>query len=231
MSSQELLPPAITERSVARPLISRAVGHYRDAKRATIQVMADIRLLQDGQVHILYGYSNFAHWAEDTFEGLAAGNVRQLARCGAIALKLQEYGYLDLRKPEGVGTSALRELSTVNGRYGVEKMIETFLTARGLVEPDKEVVGTTVLAAMQLLMPPVPDSSENEKPIQESETHEPEDDGHPEKIKELIEHIRDLAYDLPESLKDLQGATRQLSDEMASTSINKDQTWIGDEHE
>jgi hypothetical protein len=113
----EILPEQYSSRSEARPVIQQALTHYREAKRATIQVMADLRRLQDRGVHLLYGERNFSTWAEQTFEGMSAGNVKQLTRAGGVALALEENGRLDLRKPSGIGTTGLRELSVISNEY------------------------------------------------------------------------------------------------------------------
>lgn len=218
----EILERAIASRQDARPIIQQALRHFREAKRATIQVMADIRTLQNGEVHILYGYRNFAKWAEDTFEGLQAGNVRQLTRAGAVALELDSRGLIDLRKPEGIGTTGLRDLSVIANNLGVDKMVEIFLIAKGMLEPGKEVVGTTVQAAMHSLMPPVPS---NEMPPLDLPLGE-EPKRFSDKIEELIERIRDLAWDLPDTRDELSQATIQLQHEMIGADSSEDQQWI-----
>jgi len=211
----DILERAVTSRQEARPLIQTAVRHFREARRATIQVMADLRTLQNGEVQVLYGYKNFAQWAEDTFEGLRAGNVRQLTRAGAIALELHDRGLIDLRKPEGIGTTGLRELSVISKEHGVEKMIEVFLTARGMLDEGREISDTTVKAAIRVLMPPA-----NEKVISASTeiavaaADEEELEGYSPEVRELIERIRDLSWDLPESAGELQDETERLREMM-----------------
>ncbi len=228
---QDILGPAITERAVARPLIQAAVTHFREARRATIQVMADLRRLQDGQVHALYGYTNFAKWAEDTFEGLAAGNVRQLCRAGAVALELDRRGLIDLNNPKGVGTTGLRGLSVIAGTYGDDKMAEVFLTARNMIEPGEWVSGTNVDAAMRLLMPPaqVEQAVLDEQSQAEAEYEEDEEEEQTEysaRVNELMDRIRDLSWDLPGSTDDLVHATVQLKRQIAQETAEGDQTWI-----
>ena len=229
--SQDILGPAITERAIARTLIQAAVTHFREARRATIQVMADLRRLQDGQVHSLYGYTNFAKWAEDTFEGLAAGNVRQLCRAGAVALELDKRGLIDLNNPKGVGTTGLRGLSVIAGTYGDDKMAEVFLTARNMIEPGEWVSGTNVDAAMRLLMPPaqVEQAVLDEQSQAEAEYEEDEEEEQTEysaRVNELMDRIRDLSWDLPGSTDDLEDATHQLKRQIAQEMTEGDQTWI-----
>lgn len=228
---QDILGPAITERAVARPLIQAAVTHFREARRATIQVMADLRRLQDGQVHALYGYTNFAKWAEDTFEGLAAGNVRQLCRAGAVALELDRRGLIDLNNPKGVGTTGLRALSVVAGTYGDDKMAEVFVTALNTIEPGVWVSGTNVEAAMQLLTPPaqvdqaVLDEQSQAEAEYEEDTAE-EQTEYSATVTELMNRIQDLSWDLPDSTDDLEDATHQLKRQIAQETAEGDQTWI-----
>jgi hypothetical protein len=223
----EILDRAYANRQEARPAIQQATKHYREARRATIQIMADMRILQGRDVHVLYGYKNFSLWAEATFEGLAAGNVRQLTRAGAIALELNARGLIDLKDPKGIGTTGLRELSTVANEFGDDKMIEVFKTARDMLESGKEVSSTTVQAAMRLLMPP---AKEEEPTESEVESEEENDQGleplYSPKVSELIGHIQDLSWDLPETADEIKDAAEQLKRELAGADINQDQIWI-----
>lgn len=208
---QEILGPAIRTREEAAPLIADATSHFRIARRATIQVMADLRRLQDGQVHILYGYKNFSAWAAQTFPGLAPGNVRQLCRAGAVALELDRRKLIDLREPEGVGTTGLRELSTVAGTYGDDKMAEIFSVARKMIEPGEWVSATNVEAAMRLLMPPATPEPPIESEAIEQLIEEDEDPDHSPAVQELKDQITDLSWDLPDSLQDVLAACDRLA--------------------
>jgi hypothetical protein len=230
-TNPEILPPVIRDQGEADRLIKIAVEHFRAARKATIQTMADLRRLQDADVHVLYGYKNFAKWAEDRFEGLAANNVRQLCRAGAVALELDRRKLIDLENPKGVGTTALRELATISGSFGNNKMAEVFVTARGMLQGKTEVSNVTVEAAMKLLMPPaepVDYLNDQETSLEQPFPDEPED---PEteysaKVAELIDHIRDLSYDLPESLAELNETSEQLANQLSAEKSDKDQTWI-----
>lgn len=227
---QEVLEAAVASKSEARKMINQAVQHFRTARRATIQVMADLRRLQDGGVHLLYGERNFATWAEQTFDGLAAGNVKQLTRAGAVALELDRRKLIDLNKPEGIGTTALRELSVIANDYGNDKMVEIYKTARDMIEPDREVSSTTVKAAMTLLMPPPKDENvdipEALEPVEDEDEDEDESERYSPKVRELIERIRDLSWDLPESTGELEETTAQLKRELAKGDSSEDETWI-----
>lgn len=232
MTRQEILDAAITSRSEARRYIDQALRHYRLARRATIQVMADLRRLQDGGVHLLYGEQNFSLWAEKTFDGLAAGNVRQLTRAGGIALELDKRGLIDLEKPEGyVGTTGLRELSVIANDFDDDKMAEIFVMARESVEEGKEVSGTAVKAALHRLMPPTnpelvtPPALRMDEP-EDDEPYGEYDDGVSEKERELIDRIRDLAFELPESREELEQAVKALKREQDKASAKDDEKWI-----
>ena len=226
---QEILGPPLGSREQAEPLIRDAIIHFREAKRATIQVMADLRRLQDGQVHVLYGYANFSKWAEDNFQGLAAGNVRQLCRAGAIALELDRRGLIDLRDPKGVGTTGLRELSTVAGTYGDDKMAEVFVTAKGMIDADAEVSGTTVESAMRILMPP---AEPVDVPVVDytdaQELEGDEDEQYSPKVNELLDRIRDLSWEIPddEPMSELIQTILQLKRELKGKVSDADQDWL-----
>ena len=227
---QEILGPPLGSREQAEPLIRDAIIHFREAKRATIQVMADLRRLQDGQVHVLYGYANFSKWAEDNFQGLAAGNVRQLCRAGAIALELDRRGLIDLRDPKGVGTTGLRELSTVAGTYGDDKMAEVFVTAKGMIDANAEVSGTTVESAMRMLMPPA-ERVEIPEPIHDTDANEledSEDEHYPPKVNELLDRIRDLSWEIPDDqpMSELIQTILQLKRELKGKVSDADQDWL-----
>ena len=226
---QEILGPPLGSREQAEPLIRNAIIHFREAKRATIQVMADLRRLQDGQVHVLYGYANFSKWAEDNFQGLAAGNVRQLCRAGAIALELDRRGLIDLRDPKGVGTTGLRELSTVAGTYGDDKMAEVFVTAKGMIDANAEVSGTTVESAMRILMPP---AEPVDVPVVDytdaQELEGDEDEQYSPKVNELLDRIRDLSWEIPddEPMSELIQTILQLKRELKGKVSDADQDWL-----
>lgn len=231
MAKQEILPPAITSRDTAAPLIKVAIEHFHEAKRASIQVMADLRRLQDASVHLLYGEKNFARWAASTFEGMRENNVRQLCWAGSIALELDRRGLIDLDNPKGIGTTGLRELATVSSTYGDDKMAEAFVTARNMLDGKSEITGVTIEAAMRMLMPPAePIELDNDGPTERDLGTEYEDDEpqteYSDKVTELIEQIRDLSWDLPETAQDVIIATEALARQLALEKAGEDQTWI-----
>lgn len=235
----EVIPEQYSSRSAALPVVRQAQKHYKEAKRATIQVMADLRRLQDGGVHLLYGERNFATWAEDTFEGLSAGNVKQLTRAGEIALELERHGRLNLSKPEGIGTTGLRELSVISNEYGVEKMVEVFDTAKGMLEDGREVSSTTVKAAMHLLMPPAEPRLEVPAALNEDEDESDEAQGYtvdPKRkgIEERINHIQDLLWDVtgedmgPSAYAEAMDEMQRLGKELRGEKLSDDKKWLGE---
>lgn len=228
----EVLDPAFTSRTEAAPLLKQAQRHFQEARRATIQVMADLRQLQDRGVHLLYGEPNFSNWAAETFEGLSAGSVKQLIRAGGVALVLDKYGRIDLKRPQGIGTTGLRSLSVIANDYGNAKMLEVFDTAKGMVEDGKEISDTTIKAAMQLLMP----APAIELEIPESLPEDPDqDDSESEEVvrselEERISHIQDLLWDVgdgdenayAEAMEEMQRLGRVIRGEATP----EDEAWL-----
>lgn len=227
----DIIPEQYSSRSAALPVVRQAQKHYREAKRATIQVMADLRRLQDGGVHLLYGEKNFATWAEDTFEGLSAGNVKQLTRAGEVALELERHKRLDLSNPKGVGTTGLRELSVIANEYGIDKMVEVFDTAKGMLDEGREVSSTTVKAAMHLLMPPA------EPRVEVPEALKDEDEGGDEynpalrtELQERINHLQDLLWDIGDgdesAYAEAMDAMTRLGRLLKDESTADDEAWL-----
>lgn len=194
----DILEPAFSSRTQAAPLLKQAQKHFQEARRATIQVMADLEELRSRGVHLLYGEPNFSNWAAEQFEGLSAGSVKQLMRAGRVALTLDKYGRIDLKRPKGIGTTGLRALSVISNDFGNAKMLEVFDTAQGMVEDGREISDTTIKAAMSLLMPPaaveleVPESLPEES---EGEANESEEIVKTD-LEERISHIQDLLWDI-----------------------------------
>lgn len=232
-----ILEPQYTTRAEAAPVVKRALRNYGQAKRTTLQVMADLRTLQDRGAHILYGEQNFATWVEQTFDGLNASNVKQLTRSGGVLLELDKRKLIDIygvkAKPAPVGVRGLRALSVVANTYGDDKMAEVFVTALGMVE-DRDVSERTVQAAMQLLMPAaatdleVPEALEvGEGGESEEELTEPIDDGLPAATKERVQHIQDLSWDLPETAGELALEAVALEKELRGEELTEDERWLG----
>jgi hypothetical protein len=228
----EVLDPVYTTRAEAAPVVNRALRNFRTAKRTTLQVMADLRTLQDREAHILYGERNFATWAEDTFDGLQASNVKQLTRAGGVALELQRRKLIDISKGAPIGSTGLRELSVVANTYGDDKMAEVYATALGMVE-GRDISDRTVQAAMQLLMPPaatdldIPEAAIAENEDEDELTAAADDEADvSEATAERIDRIRDLTWDLPETADELAGEVASLQRELNGETLDDDGKWL-----
>lgn len=231
----DILPPTYKSRSEAAPVLNRALKNFRTAKWTTLQVMADLRTLQDRGAHILYGEPNFAIWVSETFDGLQASNVRQLTRAGGVALELQSRRLIDISKIDGapVGTTGLRELSVIANTFGEDKMAEVFVTAIGIAG-DRDVSDKTVKAAMRLLMPPaatdleIPEALDID-PDGETEddlSEEDENDEMPKSMRERIDLIRDLTWDLPDTADALEQAVAAFQRELKGQPLEGDEKWL-----
>jgi hypothetical protein len=196
----EILEPQWQSKEQAAVVFNRAQKHWTTGQAAMIQIMADLRILQDGGIHLLYGERNFATWAEQAFDGLSATNVKQLTRCGGVALELQRHGRLNLEKPVGVNGRGLRELSTVLKTFGLDVMLRAFDAAR--TASDRDVNDDRVRAVMQLLIQSPATELEIPAALPGADDEEEEEDDDPwsetinDELQETIEKIRDYLYEL-----------------------------------
>lgn len=194
----DVLEPQLTDKQAAI-LTRRALKHFHDAKRATIQVMADLRRLQNGGVHLLNGEKNFFRWAEDTFDGMSAGNAKQLARAGAVAIELEDAGRIDLNKPAGIGTTALRALSVIANDEGSERMVEVYDTARRLAAPDRDLNEGHIEAATRLLLPgDEPAAVEHDEHDEPSLDHDEDEDEGESELRAKVAEVQDVLWELGE---------------------------------
>lgn len=201
----EIVEPLFQKPSEARPFVNQAIKHFKEAKRATIQVMADLCLLHDRGAHVVYGEPRFAVWAANTFDGLGVSNVENLIHAGRVVQELDRAGRIDLSTPEGVGTTALRALSPVLTKHGADKMLEVFDTAKEKLEPGRDMSGSRVLGAQELLgLRPVvvldiplalPEDTEDDEP---TKPPSPLDEDDPERLvlPEIYEFIAKINDDL-----------------------------------
>src|SRR5271154_3540746 len=231
----EILDPQFTSKEEARPLVRQAQQHFKDAKRTTIQTMADLAALQDRGAHLLYGESSFVAWAVQTFDGIGESSVKQLCRTGRVALQLGKNNRLDLSRPTGIGTRALRELATVEGDFGTAKMIETYDTAKTLLDGDKDMSEVTVKAALRLL---VSGRTEQEKVdldipkaliMEDNDDDEYDKDGRPSADTiafELTATLSDLSFDLPDTKTEMVATLDTLKQHLEGKSTDNDQAWI-----
>jgi len=204
----------------------RAVSLYGTAQQTTVQFAAELRRLQDGGAHLSRGYANFGEYAEHTFEGLTKVNAQMISRQGAVLLILEANGRIKLEgKGENLpGTTGVRVLAKLLKEYGQDTMLQIYDRA---AENGKVLEANVVAAQRELLTPPVHELGEGAKP--EVEPDEGEDDwseGHSDKVQELIDNIRDLSWNLPESADELSEAIERLKAEVANESTSEDQQWL-----
>jgi hypothetical protein len=193
--------------------------------------MAELRLLQNGGVHLLHGESDFKRWAERTFDGI--GGVWQLTRCGEVLLQLEQAGRIDLANPKGVGTSGLRELSNVLNSYGVKRMVEVYDNARrvqDMTEPDADVLQRHVESALTLLLPP-PTVSLNEPPALLDEEETTDEEIITSVLVERVHRIHDLLFEISEdddkttAYTEAMAEMRRLGAELKGETTD-DEEWI-----
>jgi hypothetical protein len=207
MDELEVLEPAFASRSEASPLVRSSQRSWRETSRGAIRFAVELRQLYERSAHTLYGYSNFSAWAEQTYEGLGSSSVKQFTRAGAVALALDRHNRLSLVDPTPtIGTTGLRDLSTVLNSYNEDTMVQVFDLAQQR-RPEQPVSGDAVKeAARQLEVAPPP----KRKPIPVPDPPEDDaddDDFDPEEDEDEIE-LHDRIDALSDRLMDL----RTLSD-------------------
>lgn len=229
----EVIQPRFKDREEADPLVKRAASHFAEAKRTTIQFAADLSELQDREAHTHYGYTSFMDWAAATFDGLSRDSAKHLARCGRVVIVLIEEGRLSANRPSGVGTRALRELASIHGEYGREKMVEAYdIAANHPDSVDRDVNESQVKAAMRLLVTGTPSPQRTELEIPESlpepDSDTDEIDDEPEsQMQELIDMLRDLMYDDPLDVLAIREAVDRYERALKGEATPEDQRWLG----
>jgi hypothetical protein len=183
----EVLGPALSK-SEARPLLNTARRHYRTASRSLVQFCADLRRLQDGGAHVLYGFDNFGRFAEIEFDGLSAASAKQLSRQGHAALELAAAGRISL---DGLGrdlpgTTGLRALASVLNQHGPEVMLNVY-DAAAAARPGRPVVADAVHDAMRALVRPAAPAIEPPEDWGEDEPELPDEE--PEEMHELRDRV------------------------------------------
>jgi hypothetical protein len=183
----EVLGPALS-RSEARPLLNQARRHYTTATRSLIQFAADLRRLQDGGAHLLYGFDNFGTFAEHEFEGLSSASARQLTRQGHAALELEAAGRISLegRGRDLPGTTGLRALASVLNQHDTATMLAVYDRAAA-ERPGRPVVAQSVHDAMRALVRPEPPAIEPPGDWGEDEPELPDEE--PEAMHDLRDRI------------------------------------------
>ena len=166
----EVLEPRLAK-SEALPLIRSAQRHWRTARRATLLLCAELRKLQDGEAHRLYGYANFGQFCvEKIAPELTEGQATKFSWQGAPLLVLERHERLSLndRAELPVGTTGAQALSTILRKQGEEAMLEAFDVARSL-KPGRPLSDVTVARARRELSPPKP----RQEPVEPQEPREP----------------------------------------------------------
>lgn len=227
----EVLAAALTRRA-ARDLTNQAKRHWRTAARNATQFAAELRRLQDGQAHFEYGFDNFGAFAEHTFDGLTAASAKQFSRMGAVLLTLERHGRIDLEGRDLPGTTALRELSAIHGKYDEAAMLAVYDHATTL-RPGRTVVEADVkAAARELLRPQIrpapalvqaePEDVPDEDVPDDLEEEDDEDEASPDAVQrfeQLSEYVSDLRLSFgqdPTRVHDLLGLARLELDRIES---------------
>jgi hypothetical protein len=225
MPNQEILPPVLSK-SDTKTLEKQAQRHYSRAQIDIVLFAADLARLQEGRAHKVRGYGQFGKYAESIFEGLTSNNAMQIVRQGVVLLKLErsERIRLEADEPNLPGTTGLRELSVIAKRFGDEIMLQTWDQT---VAIGGKVTGERVLAALGTFIQAAEPTLQLE---QESSEIEDEPYGEynediSEIERELIDRIRDLSYELPDSLPDLEQAVKALKAEQAKADTTEDDNW------
>jgi hypothetical protein len=219
--------PAFTNKDAER-IEAEAVKHYQLGQRYAMLFAAELRRLQRGSAHLLRGYSSFGPYAESVFEGMTASNAVQISRTGEILLILEESNRINLKDKDCKlpGTTGLRALAVMYKQFGQAVMLSIYDKA---VASGRPLVEDTVKAAAQELLAPIANEPQELGPGAEEEEdpeEEDEEDKLPKKVQELIDHIRDLSYDLPNSIAELQETMDRLKAELDGENWAEDEKWI-----
>jgi hypothetical protein len=225
----EVLGPALS-RSETLGLERHATKLYETGQRTVVQFAADLYKLQEGQAHILRGFTNFGEYASTRFEGLGAVNAMQIARQGRVLLVLEKAGRINIDKGENLpGTTGLRALAKILKDLGADTMVAIHDRAAlsGKVTDERVAAATAELIAPQVHeLGAGVDEAPTEDDEDEDEENGYDDDKMPPKVRELIEYIRDLSWELPGSAEDITKATERLKDEIANADTSEDSKWI-----
>jgi hypothetical protein len=200
--STEVLGPRLSK-AEARPLIQSCKRHWRAAHRGTLLACAEMRKLQEGEAHLEYGYSNFAHFCvTEVTPELTEGQAKKFSWRGAPLLALERHGRLSLaeRATLPVGTTGAQALASILNQQGEEKMLEVYDLARSL-KPGPVSDVTVKRAARELLPERTPTSDatealevlESESEPYASEQDEPYD---PAQLPDELEQTRLVLEDL-----------------------------------
>jgi hypothetical protein len=155
-----------------------------------MQFAAELRRLQDAQVHVARGYTNFGHYLEDTFEGLSYINGMQIARQGKVLLVLEARERIDLKDPKSLpGTSGVRDLCVILNKYDEETMLKVYDRA---AEHGKVISRTVQAAIMEHVDQIAPPPQLELTTSTEKDDVEDDDDGYNEEHADLIDKLGTL---------------------------------------
>lgn len=227
--SGEVLQP-LSKRE-ADAIETRAHKLWDTFRRTGLQFAAELRRLQDGGAHLTKGYTNFGEYVEATFPDMTMSNAQQLSRMGGALLLLEENNRIDLRNKElPIGATGARALAKVYKDLGKDAALAIYDEAAShgrMVTEDMIAAAVAKLIAPKVEeLGPGADEAPTVDPEEDDEDDGYTEDKYPQKVSELMQHIQDLAWDLPESAPDLQRATEQLQAELRGEDTSKDEKWL-----
>lgn len=213
------------DKSDADKVEAKAVKLYESLERGSCQFAAFIRQLHDGNAHLLRGYSSFGKYIEATFPGMTPVNAYALSRQGNVLLILEKSGRISLEgKGENIpGTTGVRALSVIIKKYGEEAMLGIYDQA---MATDRKITDETVQASTAQLIQVEPAGELEMGEPEEDEEDEDDEPQLPEKVQELVDHARDLAWGLPETADELEDVLKTLKAEEEKASTTEDEKWI-----
>ena len=204
------MPSEVLETSLTRSealTIERAAKKHLDAfSRGGFALAVDLRRLQDGGAHLLYGYPHFGEYIEAKFAGrISSGNAKQLSITGRVLLTLIDARKLTLAHAHTtLGTTGARALAGLQGKHGTPTMLAIYEKAAEIAKERKTVITDVIIAA--LLAPALPEPEpEPEQPAEREEMEYEESPVLSEAQAELVSLLGDIyescakAADLVES--------------------------------
>lgn len=209
MTAQELeILEKRLDKSGALKLERKLKQHVKHFERSGLLVAMDLRLLQDGQAHLVRGHPNFGAYIEAETDGeISAENAKKLSRAGAVLLLLQTEGRLPSLETMSeasklpIGITGARALAAILTKLGPGAMLATYDKA---LEINQLVSGNSVQVATQILMPAQDELPELDIALEmpEQESDEEEGNGREEREQPEWAHaILDKLYDLESAIR------------------------------
>ena len=204
MTPQEILQRRM-EKGEAYRIERKLKKHVKQFERSGLLVAIDLRLLQDGEAHLVRGYPAFGEYIQAETEGeISAANAKKLSHAGAALLVLQTKGRLptlDETTKLPIGITGARALAAILTKHGPETMVKVYDKALSINEL---VSGQAVQTAVQILLPApedLPELSSGEVEMPEAESDEEESNGDDHEAPEWVHAILDKQYDLERALR------------------------------